>query len=244
MKRFGWIVATVTGTVAVIGAGAPAAAQVFALNPTTMVGYAGVAAAGQHARRQIGTRIAQRQPVRTSVSPAQVVARASFRPNPAVRNQVYARTVALAGKMSADDAAKLRGLFASGKFRTEITKYMSPYGMSPNNVVDATALYLASAWYASRANSGDPTPAQMRGLRRQVALAMAATPGMLTASDALKQEIAEASLIQAMFSGSLAIEGAKNPAASGPMRAAAVNGVKASYQIDLSRMNLTANGLQ
>jgi hypothetical protein len=239
MKRFGWIVAA-----SVAGAGVPASAQVFALNPTTMVGYAGVAAAGQHARRQIGTRIAQRQPARSTVSPAQVVARASFRPNAAVRNQVYARTVALAQKSDPAGAAKLRELFASGKFHAEAAKYMAPYGMSANNVVDATALYLASAWYASRANGGDPTRAQMQGLRRQVALAMAATPGMLTASDALKQEIAEASLIQAMFSGSLANEGAKNPAASGPMRAAAVNGVKASYQIDLSRMNLTANGLQ
>ena len=219
-------------------------AQVMALNPTTMVGYAGVAAAGQHARRQIGSRIVQRRAGPTSIAPAQALARANFRPNPAVRNQVYARTVALAQKMSADDAAKLRAFFASGKFRVEISKYMAPYSMSANNVVDATALYLASAWYASRANGGDPTSTQMRGLRRQVALAMASTPGMLTASDALKQEIAEASLIQAMFSGSLANEGARNPAASGPLRVAAVNGVKASYQIDLSRMNLTAQGLQ
>ena len=241
MKSFGWIVA-----VSLVGAALPASAQVFALNPTTMVGYAGTAAAGSYARRQIGTRIVQRRApaARPTVAPAQALARANFRPVPAARNQVYARTVALAAKMNAGEAATLRAFFASGKFRAGIIKYMAPYGMSPNNVVDATALYLASAWYASRANGGDPTRAQMNGLRRQIALAMADTPGMLSASDALKQEIAEASLIQAMFSGSLATEGAKNPAASGPMRAAAVNGVRASYQIDLSRMNLTANGLQ
>ena len=66
----------------------------------------------------------------------------------------------------------------------------------------------------------------------------------MNASNALKQEVAEASIIQAMFVGLLTNEAARNPAAAGPLRAAAVRGVKASCQIDLSRMNLTANGLR
>lgn len=138
----------------------------------------------------------------------------------------------------------MRQLLASDRFHAEATGYLAPYGMSPNNLADATAMYLASAWFASRGNNGDPSRAQMAGLRRQIALAIAATPTMAGASDAIKQEVAEASLLQAMFSGSLAEEAARNPAASAKYRAAAVRGVKASYQIDLSCMNLTAQELQ
>lgn len=227
-------------------AATPAAAQdaVMALNPTTMVGYAGVAAAGGYAQRQIGSRIARRVPARLAATPAQTLRRASFRADPAVRNQVYARTVALVRKADPASAAALRDLLMSGKAHAQAVSYLARYGMSANNIVDASTLYLATAWFASRGDGGDPTPAQMRGLRRQVAVAMAGTPGMLTASDALKQEIAEASIIQAMVSGSLANEAARNPRAGGPLRAAAVRGVQASYQIDLSRMTLTAEGLR
>lgn len=231
---------------AIIAGAAPVVAQdpILALNPTTMIGYAGTTAGNAYAQRRVGTRLTQRQPTRSTVNPAQVIARTGFRPDPRVRNQVYARTVAQVRKVSPPEAAKLRQLLVSGSFHTQAAAYLARYGMSANNLVDTTSLYLASAWYASRGSSADPTPAQMRGLRRQVAMAMAATPESVNASNALKQEVAEASIIQAMFVGSLANEAARNPAAAGPLRAAAVRGAKASYQIDLSRMNLTANGLR
>lgn len=228
------------------GAAFPAVAQdpILALNPTTMIGYAGTTAGNAYAQRKVGARLTTRAPARSAVSPAQAIARTSFRPNAAVRNQVYARTVAKAQQVSPADAAKLRQLLASGKFHAEAASYLARYGMSANNVADATAMYLASAWFASRGNNGDPTPAQMAGLRRQIALAMATTAEMVRASDATKQEIAEASLLQAMFSGSLAEAAARDPAGSAQYRTAAIRGVKASYQIDLSRLNLTAQGLR
>jgi hypothetical protein len=107
-----------------------------------------------------------------------------------------------------------------------------------------TTLYLATAWLATRASSADPTVAQMQGLRRQVAATLASMPTMARASNAVKQEWAEANLIQATFASMAANEAARNPAYAAKARPAMARGVMALYRIDLLRMNLTNQGLR
>lgn len=229
---------------------APLAAQDIspALDPTSMIGHAGTIAADQHLRREMGARLASRSaaPTRARSGPSlpQVMARTAFRPDPAVRQQVYARAVAQMQKVNPADAAKLKQELVSGRMRKAVADYLARYGMSANNLVDTTAVYLAAAWFASRASTGDPTPAQFRGLRAQVASVYATMPQVLGASNAVKQELSEANIFQAWVSSSVANEAARNPRASARARAAVVQGVKASYQLDLSRMNLTAQGLR
>lgn len=245
MKVLGWIAAWATGCAL---ATAPALhAQVMALSPTTMVGYAGTTAAGAHARRQIGARLAApsaqaRQPA--GMSAAQVVARTSYRPDPSVRQQVYARAIAQVEKTSPADAAKMKQILMSGQMRNEVAGYLAKNGMSPNSLVDTTALYLAYAWIAAQGRNDDPTPAQLKGLRSQVARTFATMPALLGADNALKQELGEANILQASLSSALGNQIAQNPGIAGKARAAVVQGVKSTYQIDLSRMQLTANGLR
>ncbi|WP_375286118.1 DUF6683 family protein [Sphingomonas sp.] len=246
MKGLGWIAASATGLAL---ATAPALhAQVMALSPTTMVGYAGTTAAGAHARRQIGTRLAtpSRTPAQASApSMTQVLARTNYRPDPRIRQQVYARAVAQIQKGSPSDAAKLRQILVSGQMRNEVATYLRKYGMSPDNLVDTTTVYLAAAWLASRGNTGDPTPAQLRGLRNQVARTFSTMPQLLAAPEALKQELGEANILQASVSSAVVNQAAgQDPAYAAKARAAVVQGVKSTYQIDLSRMDLTANGLR
>lgn len=245
MKGLGWIAASATGLAL---ATAPALhAQVMALSPTTMVGYAGTTAAGAHARRQIGARMSApsaraQQPA--GVSAAQVVARTNYRPDPAVRQQVYARTVAQVQKANPADAAKVKQLLESGQIRNEVAGYLAKNGMSANSLVDTTALYLAYAWIAAQGRNDDPTPAQLKGLRIQVARTFANMPQLLAADNSLKQELGEANIIQASLSSALGNQIVQNPGIAGKARAAVVQGVKSAYQIDLSRMQLTANGLR
>lgn len=241
MMRFGGIVAAG----ALIGAGSPASAQVFALNPTTMVGYAGTVAAGQQAaRRSFSTRfVAQR---RTPAAATATVdpARFAFRPDPAVRQQVYARAIAHARQLSPSDAPEIRRVLLSGSMHRDAANYLARYGMSADNLADTLTLHLAVAWFATRANGGDPSRAQMLSLRRQVAAALASTPEFVRASNATKQEVAEANLIQASLNGTIANAAAKDPRLAPAARQAVARDVMSSYQINLLKLNLTPQGLR
>lgn len=215
-----------------------------ALDPTTMIGFAGTVAADQHARRTFGSRIASRSAIRASSARPAGVANLRYRPSPAVRQKVQARAVAQLQRSSPEEAAKLRNLLSSGQVRREVATYLSRYGMSVDSLVDTTTLYLAMSWYAVRANSGDPTRAQMLGLRNQVAETMAATPEFTRASDAVKQEIVEANIIQASFSSALANAAARDRKLAPMVRNSVGKGVMSTYQMNLLDLDLSSRGLR
>ena len=223
----------------------PAAAQdaVMALNPTLMVGTTGTYATDNGGiRRRVGARLQSRRaavPVRGA--PA---GRLTFRVNPAIRQQVHSRAVAQLQRVNAGEAAKLRQILASGSLNREANGYLAKYGMSQNNLADTTALYLALASIGSRGSNGTPTRAQMVGLRNQLAASMFATPEFARASDATKQELSEANIVQAGLLSSLANEAARNPSFAPTARNAIVQGAKATYGINLLPMNLTNQGLR
>ncbi|NJR78472.1 DUF6683 family protein [Sphingomonas corticis] len=226
----------------------PAAAQdvVMALDPTLMTGWSGVAAAGEYAKRDFGTRLSRSSARRSALAatPAATAARLAYQPDAAVRNRVYGRTIAQIEKSSPKDAAQVRQLLMSGAMRRDVARHMARYGMSPNNLADTTGLYLATAWMASRGSNADPTPAQMKGLRAQVAGVMAGMPAMAGASNATKAEIAEANIVQAAFASAAGGHAARDASFAPTVRSAVVRGVKGSYQMDLSRLNLTNSGLR
>lgn len=231
----------IAGSAAALAPAAPASAQVMALNPTTMIGFAGTVAADKHARQQMGARIAQRRRApAASVRPAQFV----YKPSAAVRQQVYARAVAQTQKTSPSEAPKLRDALMSGKVARDTASYLGRYGMSATNLADTTALYLATAWYATRGSNADPTRAQMIGLRNQVAATYATLPGFARASDATKQELSEANIIQAIFAGSIANAVAKDPKFAAVARPAVAKGVMNLYGLNLLKLNLTSQGLR
>lgn len=244
MNRYA--VALIASCTSLVATGASAQDAIMALNPTTMIGYAGTTAGNAYKPRDFGPRLSRTraQPRTSSVNAAQIAARTSYRPDPAVRRQVYLRAVAGFQKASPEDAAKLRVQLANGRLRSGVASYMGRYGMSANNVIDTTTLYLAAAWFASRASAGDPSPAQMSGLRRQVALTYAGMPQVLGASNAAKQELAEGNIIQASLASTLANQAARDPKIAGAVRAAVTRAVADMYHLDLTRLNLTGGGFR
>ncbi len=225
---------------------APVSAQdpILALDPTTMVGYAGTVAADQHARETFGGRFASRRPAAAASTASRTPAQFAFRPDAAVRQQVYARAIARAQKVSPADAPQIRRMLSSGEVRRNATGYLARYGMSANNLADTLALHLAVAWFATRANNGDPSKAQMLGLRSQVASALADTPAFARASNATKQEIAEANIVQATFNGTIANAAARDPQLAAKARQAVARDIMSTYQINLLKLNLTNQGLR
>lgn len=73
---------------------------------------------------------------------------------------------------------------------------------------------------------------------------MATNPGFASASDAVKQEVAEANLIQGLMAGQLAALAKRDPANRGGIRTAVAQGARSSYGLDLLSLNLTAQGLR
>lgn len=135
-------------------------------------------------------------------------------------------------------------MLSSGQGRREVATYLNRYGMSAESLVDSTTLYLAMSWFATRANSGDPTRAKMLGLRDQVAETMAATPEFTRASDATKQETVEANIIQASFSSALDNAVAKDRKLAPMVRDSVTKGVMSTYQMNLLDLELSNQGLR
>lgn len=239
--------ALAAGCASILATTASAQDAIMALNPTTMIGYAGTTAGNAYKPRDFGPRLtasARPSAAPRRVTAAQVVARTTYRPDAAVRNQVYARAVQMMAKGGSADAEKLRQILMSGKMRNEVAGILGRYGMSPDNLVDTTALYLAVAWLTTHGNNGAPSAAQLGGLRRQVALAYGSIPQIMTMSNAAKQELAESNILQASLASTLAEQAGKDAATSAKARAVIANWVQQSYSVDLRRMNLTAQGLR
>ncbi|MCJ2189073.1 DUF6683 family protein, partial [Novosphingobium beihaiensis] len=167
----------------------------------------------------------------------------SYRPRATVRKQNFAQFVAQTRAVDPDGAEKLQHLLTSVDVMNEVQKQLGRYGMRTDNLADALAAYLACAWFATRASTDDPTPAQMHGLRNQVARAIGASPEFADATDAMKQQLAEANLIQAVIISGYAETAKAQPALRAQIASAVAEGARKSYGLDLRSMSLSSHGL-
>ncbi len=139
-------------------------------------------------------------------------------------------------------AAKMQVLFASTDVISAVDGEMQQkYGMHANNVADAYAVWWVSAWMGNRGLTDDATPGQMAMVKRQASNALAATPEFAAATDAGKQELAEALLVQAALIGAAVDTYASDPTMLAKTREAIGKGAK-GMGLDLSKMTLTERG--
>jgi hypothetical protein len=116
------------------------------------------------------------------------------------------------------------------------------YGFDPHDVADAYAVWWINAWGASQKVSIEPDATTAEAVRRQVRNAFAATRYPDEASDADRQQDAEALLVQAALLGSAVEQFKSNPKMLEQLAQAARKGAKDSFNIDLSTLTLTRNG--
>lgn len=176
---------------------------------------------------------------RRSVRPAAV--RLDFRPSIEQRKKNLAQFVAKSRKRDPQGAAQLEKLFASGDVIGQINREIGRYGFRTNDVADAYAAWWINAWLASRGRTDDPSRQQIAAVRAQAAQAMASLPQMANASDAVKQEMTEAYLVQTALIGSHLEQARGNPAQLRKIGAAVRQGARASG-LDLGAMELTDEG--
>ena len=176
----------------------------------------------------------------TRIAPAPAV-RLTYKPSMERRRANFAQFVAKTRKKDPKGAALLEKELASSDVIAKMGRELSAFGMRTDNVADAYAAWWLNAWLASRKRTDTPPARQIAAVRAQAARAMSSLPEMASASDAVKQEIAEANLVQAALIGAY-LEYAKNdPALLGRIATAVRQGARASG-LNLSGMELTDDG--
>ena len=143
---------------------------------------------------------------------------------------------------NAEAKADLRRMIdAQPNLIEEMGQAIRPYGLNPSDAADAYTLWWINSWLVANKRSDNPDRGTIAMVRNQVRAAFAATPEFMEASDAQRQEYAEAHLLQAAILNTAFEQWKSDPSMLDQLASAAKQGAKANG-IDLNLMQLTANG--
>ncbi len=164
-----------------------------------------------------------------------------YRPSKARRSANLAAFVQKTRAVDPKGAADLQKVFAEGDFIERIGALVAPHGLQIDDVADAYTLWWITAWHAARGNNDTPAPEIISAVKAQAARAVLATGEIARASDAQKQELAEALWVQSAL-----IDVAMEQAKRDPSRLRAVGdavrqGAK-GMGLNLDTIDLTSKG--
>ena len=165
----------------------------------------------------------------------------SFRPSLLRRKQNLAQFVNKTRADNPEGAAQMAKLFATTDVIGVIGQGIAPFGLRVDNVADAYTVYWTNAWLGSRGRSDTLSQQQLTAVKNQATNALLAIPAFISASDAQKQEMAEAMLVQAAMIEAYIGNAKSDPALMSKVKAAIAKGGK-GMGLDLYAMNLTPNG--
>jgi hypothetical protein len=183
---------------------------------------------------------------RTIRSSSQPLLRGStrFRPSLMARQRTLASIVARARATDAQGATALERDFANGDPIVAITPALARYGLRTDDVADTTTAYLVSAWYGVRGSNQDPPRAILRATREQVRRALLSTPSFTSSSNAAKQQMSDALLLQLMVTDRLITSAKGNPAQMARAKNTVRQNALRAFKLDLAKMKLTSQGLR
>ena len=164
-----------------------------------------------------------------------------YTPSKARRSANLAAFVQKTRATDPQGAADLQKVFAEDDFIERIRAMVAPHGLQIENVADAYTLWWLTAWHAARGDNETPPPEILAAVKAQAARAVLATGEIAQASDAQKQELAEALWVQSALID-VAVEQAKqDPARLRQIGDAVRQGAK-GMGLDLDAIDLTAQG--
>ncbi len=175
------------------------------------------------------------------VSKANDVAILSYAPS---KSRTRTNLQSFVNKTKANDPAgaeQMEQLFASSDVIGTIGLAMNNIGLNRNNAADAFTVYWISAWKASVGDKSTASPAAYQAASAQAARGLSSSAEFARASDAQKQEMAEALMIQAALIDAHMEAAAADPAQMKALSKAVKQGARASG-LDLDSMTLTENG--
>jgi hypothetical protein len=167
--------------------------------------------------------------------------RLDFRVSASRRQQNLAQFVEKTRATDPQGAAQMAKLFASTDVIEVMGQDLAPYGLRVDNVADAYTVYWTNAWLGAHGRQDNVSKAQVDAVKNQTMMALSATPQVATATDAQKQELAEALLIQAALIEAAVKQATSDPALLAQTQAAIAQGAN-NFGLDLYQMNLTPQG--
>lgn len=174
-------------------------------------------------------------------TPPPDVSRLGFAPSKARRNANLAAFVEKTRAVDPNGAADLQRLFAEGDIIERIGAAIAPVGLRTDNLADVYALWWIAAWQATRGDNDTLGRDMYAAVRAQSARALNAAGSPGKASDAEKQELAEALLVQTMLID-VAVDRAKgNPALMRQVKLAVAKGAR-GMGLDMAGMEITGGG--
>ena len=167
-----------------------------------------------------------------------------FRTSLAARRSFLANIVAKARATNPQAAAALQRDFAKGDPIVTIAPALARYGLRTDDVADSMAVYLISAYYGVRGSTQDPSRSSLRATRDQMRRALLTTPSFASSSNAAKQQMSDALLLQTMVTNRLVTSAKGNPAQMASAKSSIRQGALKIFKLDLSKMKLTNSGLR
>ena len=164
-----------------------------------------------------------------------------YRPSLAARQRNMEAFVARIEAADPASAASLRRDMAKGDLIVRATPVLKAIGADPNNVADAMAMYLVVAWHGARGDDKE-TKAEFRGVRGQLARAVAGNPAMARVTDAVKQQTAETMILNALLTDASVTDAMKNPERLAGVRTTVAQSARRTFGFDVTRLRLGANG--
>jgi hypothetical protein len=165
----------------------------------------------------------------------------TYTPSKSVRKKNLAKFVAETRVTNPSGADQMEQVFASGDVINMMDTAMQGKGMTVSNAADAFAVWWVAAWQAVNGDSSERNSATYQAVSDQAARGLVSSPEFANATDAQKQEMAEALLVQAVMIDQLKEMSANDPVSMQKLAKAVKQGAKASG-IDLDKMNLTQQG--
>ncbi len=170
----------------------------------------------------------------------------TYRIDPAVTVRARRNFIIFVSRQAGDvAAAAVARNFAQNDPLQSWARQSAADGMRLGNVADAMAEYWVTNW--QMANSSDhTTPAEVQGVRRQVAAVLADSPGFAALTPAGRQELAEGLIYNTLFQGDLYLELRRNGDARRlqAMSDGAENRFRSEAHLDLRSLALTERGLE
>ncbi len=166
----------------------------------------------------------------------------TYRASPGVTERVKRQYIDFVAKQGPGDLNKAREEVGRLDPVRVWSRGVAEDGLHPGDVADAMASYWVLNWAV--ANGGDNTREQMLAVRRNLQPTIASNPAFTRLSDAQKQEMAEALMINYIFQREVytrALQAHDEPLLA-RLRAAAVARFQHEAGVDLRRIALTDQG--
>lgn len=165
----------------------------------------------------------------------------SFKPSAQVRQKALTTFVEGFRGQSPEAADQLAQAFQQEDLFASIEGQVKAlYGLGINDVADTWAVYWSYVWLLGQGNSADPTKAQVLGLRKQFHKLLGSIPEIASASEARKQELADAMTLQLLLL-SIVTETYRNEPEN--LKAFAVP-LSQQLGLDVTRLDLTDEGFR